>query len=144
MATHIPPLSPDAPATALPTSLAALAGRLLIVPIFLLSGLAKIHDPNSFIGYAGAVGLPLPTLSVVVAILVELLGSAALIAGYKTRAMAWVLAGFCVMTALIFHTKLSDPNEYLFFWKNLAIAGGLVQLALLGAGRFSLDARRIG
>jgi putative oxidoreductase len=53
--------------------------------------------------------------------------------------MAWILATFTVAAALIFHRALGDPNQFVHFAKNLAIAGGLLQVAAFGAGSFSLD-----
>lgn len=72
----------------------------------------------------------------------EVLGGLLLIAGYRTRLVALALAGFAVATALTFHTALADPNQMFHFLKNLAVAGGLLQVAAFGAGPFSLDARR--
>jgi len=94
------------------------------------------------IGYIGSVGLPFPELALAAAIAVEILGGAALIAGYRTRLIAGLLAVFSVVTALIFHSALADQNQFIHFFKNIAMAGGLLQVVAFGAGRFSLDARR--
>jgi len=120
----------------------ALAGRLGLAAIFLLSGFAKLTAPAATIGYIASVGLPLPTLALALAILVELVGGAMLVLGYRTRAVATVLAVFSVVTALGFHSDLADQNQFIHFFKNIAIAGGLLQVVAFGAGRISLDARR--
>lgn len=121
---------------------AALTGRVLLSAIFLLSGISKLSAPAGMIGYIESVGLPFPTLALAIAILVEVVGSIALILGYRTRLVAAGLAVFSVATALAFHNQLSDQNQFIHFFKNLAMAGGLLQVAAFGAGRFSLDARR--
>ncbi|WP_225773013.1 DoxX family protein [Pseudomonas sp. Marseille-Q5115] len=121
---------------------AALTGRVLLSTIFLLSGISKLSAPAGMIGYIESVGLPFPTVALAIAILVELVGSIALILGYRTRLVAAGLAVFSVATALAFHNQLSDQNQFIHFFKNLAMAGGLLQVAAFGAGRFSLDARR--
>jgi len=120
-------------------SLAALTGRLLIAPIFLMSGVGKITGAATYLGYIQAFGLPFPELALVSAIVIELLGGLMLVAGYRVRAAASVLAVFSLATALVFHSNFGDQNEFLHFWKNAAMAGGLFQIAALGAGRFGLD-----
>ncbi|GLS31065.1 hypothetical protein GCM10007937_27740 [Mesorhizobium albiziae] len=56
--------------------------------------------------------------------------------------MALGLALFSVATALSFHTNLADLNEFVHFFKNIAMAGDLLQVVALGAGGYSLEARR--
>jgi putative oxidoreductase len=119
-------------------TLPALA-RLLLAAIFVISGIQKIAAPEMTQGYIAAMGLPFPVLAYLGAIVVELGGGLLLLAGFKTRPVAVVLALFSVATALIFHAALADPNQFVHFLKNLAIAGGLLQVAAFGAGGFSLD-----
>jgi putative oxidoreductase len=121
---------------------AALIGRVLLSVIFILSGFSKLAAPAMMIGYIGSVGLPLPQVALALAIIVEIGGGLALIAGYRTRTVAAVLAAFSVVTALAFHNALADQNQFIHFFKNIAMAGGLLQVVAFGAGRFSLDARR--
>jgi putative oxidoreductase len=120
----------------------ALLGRVLIAVIFLLSGLSKLAAPTATIGYIASAGLPLPQLGLVIAVLVEIGGSLALIAGYQTRWAAAALAVFTIAAALAFHNHLADQNQFINFFKNIAMTGGLLQVVAFGAGRFSLDARR--
>ncbi|WP_407293882.1 DoxX family protein [Stutzerimonas zhaodongensis] len=121
---------------------ASLTGRVLLSAIFLLSGVSKISAPAGMIGYIESVGLPFPTLALAMAILIEVVGGIALILGYRTRLVAAGLAVFSVATALAFHNQLGDQNQFIHFFKNIAMAGGLLQVVAFGAGRFSLDARR--
>jgi len=121
---------------------AALIGRVLLSVIFILSGFSKLAAPAMMIGYIDSVGLPLPHVALAVAIIVEIGGGLALIAGFRTRTVAAVLALFSVFTALAFHSALADQNQFIHFFKNIAMAGGLLQVVAFGAGRFSLDARR--
>ncbi|WP_460105489.1 DoxX family protein [Pseudomonas sp. S3_H06] len=124
------------------TASASLAGRVLLSAIFLLSGISKISAPAGMIGYIESVGLPFPTLALALAIFVEVAGGVALILGYRTRLVAAALAVFSIATALVFHSQLGDQNQFIHFFKNIAMAGGLLQVVAFGAGRFSLDARR--
>lgn len=121
---------------------ASLIGRVLLSAIFILSGVSKLAAPAMMVGYISSVGLPLPQVALVVAIIVEVGGGLALIAGYRTRLVAAGLALFSVVTALAFHNALGDQNQFIHFFKNIAMAGGLLQIVAFGAGRFSLDARR--
>lgn len=123
-------------------NIAALAGRVLLAAIFILSGASKLADPAGTIGYIASAGLPLPQLAFVGAAAVELLGGLALVLGYRTRYAALALAFFSLAAALAFHSALADQNQFIHFFKNIAMAGGLLQVAAFGAGRFSLDARR--
>ena len=126
----------------MPSDAAALAGRLLLSAIFVISGLSKLAAPAATIGYIGSVGLPLAPLGFALAVAVEVLGGFALIAGYRSRLVAAVLAVFTLATALVFHNDLADQNQFIHFFKNIAIVGGLLQVVAFGAGRFSLGARR--
>ncbi|WP_313539951.1 DoxX family protein [Sphingomonas sp.] len=131
--------------TATPTNVQSalpLVGRIGIAAIFLLSGLSKLAAPAATIGYIASSGLPLPQLGFAIALLVELGGSIALILGYRTRIVAAILAAFSVATALAFHAALGDQNQFIHFFKNIAMAGGLLQVVAFGAGGWSLDARR--
>jgi putative oxidoreductase len=119
-----------------------LVGRILISAIFLLSGISKIAAPAAMIGYITSAGLPLPQAGLAIAIIVEVAGSIALILGFHARWTAAILAIFTIATALAFHNKLSDQDQFVHFFKNIAMTGGLLQVVAFGAGRFSLDARR--
>jgi putative oxidoreductase len=123
-------------------ALVPLVGRVLISAIFLLSGISKITAPAAMIGYISSAGLPLPQVGLAIAIVVEVAGSIALVAGFHTRLTAAILAVFTVATALAFHNNLGDQSQFINFFKNIAMTGGLLQVVAFGAGRFSLDARR--
>lgn len=124
------------------SDLAAVAGRLLIAAIFLLSGFSKLANPAGTIGYIASSGLPLPEVAYAGAVFVEVILAAALVLGYRTRLVAAAIAGFTLVTAFAFHFNLGDQNQFIHFFKNIAIAGGLLQVIALGGGKLSLDARR--
>jgi len=120
----------------------ALAGRAMIAAIFILSGASKLADPAGTIGYIASAGLPLPQLAFAGAAVVELVGGWALVLGYRTRLVALALAVFSILAALSFHSALSDQNQFIHFFKNIAMAGGLLQVVAFGGGRLSFDDRR--
>jgi putative oxidoreductase len=119
-----------------------LIGRIGIAAIFVLSGLSKLADPAGTIGYIQSAGLPLPQVGFAIALLVELVGGLALILGYRTRLVAAILAVFSIAAALAFHNALGDQMQFINFFKNVSMAGGLLNVVAFGGGRLSLDARR--
>jgi putative oxidoreductase len=116
-------------------------GRLLLVAIFFLSGSGKVANPSGTIAFIGSTGAPLPMVGYALSVAIELGVSALFLIGYKTRTAAAVLALFCVATALLFHSKFADEIQMINFMKNIAMAGGFLQVIALGAGPFTLDAR---
>ncbi|MCU0820586.1 MAG: DoxX family protein, partial [Beijerinckiaceae bacterium] len=74
-------------------------------------------------------------------IITELGFGLALLAGFKTRYAALALAGFTLIATFLFHFNLSDQTQTLFFFKNLAITGGLMAIVGAGAGAFSVDGK---
>jgi putative oxidoreductase len=121
---------------------AAFLGRLLLSVIFVLSGFQKLTEFSGTVAFMGSEGLPFPLLAAIVAILVECVGAMLLIVGYQTRLTGIVLALWCIATALVAHRNFGNPDQMINFLKNVAMAGGFLQLAAFGAGAFSLDARR--
>ncbi|NBX54228.1 MAG: DoxX family protein [Betaproteobacteria bacterium] len=121
--------------------------RLLIAALFLPAGLGKLAGFQGTVGYIASVGLPLPQLAAALAVVLEVGGGVALLLGFKTRWVALALALFTLVAGVCFHAFWRAAPDQLMvqqimFMKNLSIAGGLVALALLGAGAWSMDARR--
>ncbi len=122
-------------------------GRVLFVLLFLPAGIGKITGFAGTVGYINSVGLPAPELATVVALLVEILGSLCLLAGYQTRIASIVLAVFTLVATFFFHNYWAAPADQAFvaqllFFKNIAVVGGLLILAAQGAGDWSLDSKR--
>jgi putative oxidoreductase len=109
-----------------------LVGRICLSAIFLFSGVGKVLAPAATIDAIASAGLPLPSLGYALAIVIELLGGAALLAGYKLRWTAGILAAFTLATALIFHSAFADPNQLTHFLKNIAITGGFLYVIASG------------
>jgi putative oxidoreductase len=124
------------------SSVTILLGRILLAVIFLLSGFGKLTAIAGTAGYFGSLGLPLPTVTAIVVGLIELLGGLAILVGFQTRTVAWVLAVFTIATGLVAHMNWADQMQMINFLKNLAITGGFIVLASSGAGAYSIDAKR--
>ena len=129
------------------SSLAALAGRVLIALVFIPAGFGKFGDIAGTMAYTASGGLP--GVFGLGAGALELLGGLAILVGWQTRWAALGLAGFALLAGYLYHYIPAQGLEgfdavlqTLMFQKNLAIAGGLLILAGLGAGGLSLDARQ--
>jgi putative oxidoreductase len=120
-------------------SLSAPAGRILISLIFVTSGFNKLMNFAGTQAYMESAGVPGILLPLVIA--VELLGGLAVILGWHTRVAAFLLAGFSLLSAVLFHATPGDQMQMIMFMKNLALAGGFLMIVALGAGAYSLDNR---
>jgi putative oxidoreductase len=121
----------------------AAVGRVFLAALFLMSGLSKLGAAAATTGYIASAGLPLPGVVFVITLVVEIGGGLLLLVGFQARPVAAVLALFSVAAAILFHNNFADQNQAIHFIKNVAIAGGLLQVAAAGAGRLSFDARRL-
>ena len=122
------------------TAATQVTGRVLMSAIFIMAGINKIAGYAATQGYMDSMGVPGALLPAV--ILLELGGGLAVLLGWQTRISAFLLAGFSVLSALIFHANFGDQMQSILFMKNLAMAGGFLLLVAGGPGAWSLDARR--
>jgi putative oxidoreductase len=112
-----------------------LIARILISLVFLISGLRKIIYFDGTVDWMEGFGVPGFLLTPV--IILEIIAPLMIIFGYKIKIAAVVLSIFCFATAIIF---LNDfPNQIISFSKNLALAGGLIFLAINESGSLSID-----
>ena len=114
-----------------------LAGRILLAVLFLLSGLAKLGAYSAAAAFMSSFGVPRVLLPAVIA--TEVLGALAIIFGWKTRTAAVLLAGFSLLTAIIFHHNFADQIQINNFFHDVSIAGGFLLLVASGAGPLSID-----
>lgn len=118
-------------------SLLALAARALMAFIFITAGYGKIAGYAGTQGYMESMGVPGAMLPLV--ILVELGGGIALLIGFQTRLAAAALAGFSIISGILFHGGSGDQMQQIMLMKNLAMAGGLLAFVRTGAGKPSVD-----
>lgn len=125
-----------------PENLLDFVGRLMMSAIFLVVGAQQalnLETTRAYMDLHGVMSAFLP-----VAIMLELAGAIAIIIGYQTRVFAFLLAGFSIMTAVLFHAELADAAEFGLFVRDLALAGGMLVLCARGPGDWTLDARGAG
>lgn len=121
----------------------ALLGRVLLSLMFILAGFDKLTGFEGTAGYIASVGLPAPQLLTVLTILVEIGAGLALLAGYRAKWAALILAGFTLAASVIFHNYWAAAADQAFvqqllFMKNISVAGGLLLVAALGGGQWSM------
>jgi len=119
-----------------------LGGRILLASLFLLSGLTKLTSYGATAAYMTATGVSAALLPIVIA--TEVLGSLAVIVGWHTRIAAFLLAGFTLIAASLFHNHFGDQIQTIMFLKDVSIAGAFLMLVAIGSGPLSLDSRRTG
>ncbi|WP_201538602.1 DoxX family protein [Psychrobacter immobilis] len=121
-------------------ALSAPIGRLFLSMIFIFSGFTKITGFAATQGYMESMGVPGMLLPLVIA--VELFGGLAILFGFKARLVAILMAGFSIVSALLFHQFWIDESQMNPFMKNIAMAGGFLMIFAHGAGAYSIDNNR--
>ncbi|QYM72552.1 DoxX family protein [Pseudochrobactrum sp. Wa41.01b-1] len=122
-------------------SIIILISRIFLAILFILAGWGKLTGLEGTAQYFGAIGLPMPSVTAVLVGLVEFVGGLAILIGFQTRIAAVVVALFTIGATLVAHMDFAEGMNALMAQKNLAIAGGLLLLAVTGAGAYSVDRR---
>jgi putative oxidoreductase len=119
-----------------------LIGRVLMCLLFITGGWGKLMGAAATQAMFAKQGLPMVEAAWVLAVVVELGGGLLILFGLFTRLAAFILAAWCIATALVAHTNLAERAQEIQFFKNMGLAGGFLFVATLGAGAWSLDAWR--
>ncbi len=124
----------------------AFFGRVLIALLFIPAGFGKIAGFVGTAAYIAKMGVPLPEVAAIIAIVVELGLGILLLVGFQTRWAALGIAIFTFVITFIFHQYWGIPAEMVMsqkmnFFKNMAAVGGLLSIAAWGAGAWSVDAK---
>jgi putative oxidoreductase len=123
-----------------------LLGRVLLMILFVLFGWSKLTNFAGTVEYMTAEGAPLPTISAIIAILMEFFVGLALVIGFYTRPIALLFALYTLGTGLIGHHYWTMPDNeraenMINFYKNVSIMGGLLLLCVTGPGKYSVDTK---
>jgi putative oxidoreductase len=122
-------------------------GRALLGIYFILPGITKITDFDGNSQYMAEHGMVLIPFFLILTILIQVGGGAVLVLGFKTKFIAFILAGLTLVISIVMHDfwtmepSLQTSHETQNFVKNMAIMAGLLVVAGLGGGAWSLDNR---
>ncbi|MCA8060756.1 DoxX family protein [Burkholderia sp. AU31624] len=121
-----------------------LIARVLIISLYLKIGIPKLLDFGGAVAYMTRIDAPLPMLSAVILIAMDVVVAIAILIGFHTRPLALLLALYTLGAAIIGHPfwVIDGPRQMtdmIHFYKNLSIMGGLLALYSAGPGRFSID-----
>ncbi len=120
--------------------LCSTSGRVILGLYFLLPGaILKISNLEGTSASMAEHGMVLIPFFLILTIIIQLFGGLALIVGYQVKPAAFLLAGLTIVINLVMHDFWNVPAETQNFVKNLGIMAGLLVLAGLGAGGWSLD-----
>jgi putative oxidoreductase len=132
-----------------------LVARVLLSFMFILAGFGKLTDPAGTAGMIAGAGLPASTALTYLAGAFEFVTGLAVLVGYQTKIVGWLLAAFCIFTAVVFHLPTVNVPDFpaaalgwinalnqIMVMKNFTLAGAYIFLAIVGPGLYSLDARR--
>jgi putative oxidoreductase len=111
------------------TKLAKTSGRIGVSLVFLWALVDKVTAPSGTIAKIGAAGLPLPGLFYGLTLAALAIGAVGLIAGYKTRWAALILAAWLLPVTLLFHFDLSSQAQTIQLLKNVGLMGALLYIA---------------
>ena len=132
-----------------------LIARILLSFMFIYAGFGKLTDPSGTAGMIAGAGLPASTALAYLAGLFEFVAGLAVLVGFQTKIAGWAIALFCIFTGAVFHSgTVAVPGwpdaalgwinalNGIMLMKNFTLAGAYILLATVGAGAYSLDARR--
>jgi putative oxidoreductase len=123
-----------------------LVGRILLVVLFLIFGWQKLTGFAGTVGYFSQLGVPVPLVAAIVAIVMEFFVGLAILLGVLTRPLTLLFAIYTLATGFLGHqywtmTGVEQVEAIINFYKNVSIIGGFLLLYATGAGKYSLDAR---
>lgn len=127
-------------------SLMLLIARIALVLLFIIFGYPKMLGFEGTVQYMASSGAPVPTLSAIIAIIMEVPVAILIVLGFFTRPLAVIFIFYTLGTAVIGHHYWNMTGDAVVpnminFWKNVSIAGGFLLLAITGPGAISLDRR---
>lgn len=104
-----------------------LVARIFIAAVFIYDATLMVRFPADNVAFMEQFGVP--GLLLYPTALFQFLGGLAIVFGVWLRPLALAFAGFCLVTAIVFHRNFADVNELIQFGKDFALAGGFLILA---------------
>jgi putative oxidoreductase len=111
-----------------------LLGRVVFAYFFLYSGFNHLTKLSTYSQYAGASGVPAPTLLTAIAGLMLIAGGLSVLLGVQVRVGVLLIAAFLIPAAFMVHKfwAIADPmmaaNQAAQFWKNITLTGACLMI----------------
>ena len=123
-----------------------LIARVLLASLFIAFGLRGVLAFPVTAAYFAKPGFPVPIAFALLSVAIQLVAGLMLVLGWRARGAAGLLVAYVLIATAVAHRYWEfDPAVQLGqmgnFYKNLAIAGGLMLLAAFGPGKLSVDRR---
>ncbi|NIY48991.1 DoxX family protein [Cedecea colo] len=127
-------------------SVLLLIARIALVLLFIIFGLPKMTGFSGTVQYMASAGAPLPMISAIIAVLMEVVAAILIVLGFFTRPLAILFIFYTLGTAVIGHHYWNMTGDAVVpnminFYKNISIAAAFLLLAIAGPGSISLDKR---
>ena len=100
--------------------------------VLFIFGIMKVMSFSGTVAYIAAMGVPLPQVAAIIAIIIEVGGGVALVMNKYRQYVPAITAGYLVIVTLIFHRNIGDQTQLMLALKNIAIIGGLMTLCKCG------------
>ena len=134
----------------------SLVSRILLSAVFIAYGYLAFSDVNAWSTFNQAAlkrffdmvagGMAPPTWFGYLIATIQLVGGLAILVGFRTRWVAYAFVVYLILVVFFAHNfwdmqGAARGGNMAHFYKNLAIMGGFLLLALQGPGRYSVDAK---
>ena len=122
-------------------SVAYFVARLMTCALWGAAGFHSIWHFKHTVGDMTRRGIPLASFTLVVVTLMKIVGTVMILADSYVWAVCIAWIAFLVPASYIYHRKWTnaegkfDLMQYVMFWKNMSLMGGLLCLMLLDASR---------
>ena len=120
-------------------------GRCIIAWFFLSEAWNRLGNWDATVTLMRMQHIPAAQPLLVIALTVMILGGLSILLGFHARHGAMLLFGFTIVVSVLMHdywklqNALDRVADYDIFLRNMTIAGGLLLLVGMGAGRFAID-----
>ena len=94
----------------------------MLVSVFFVNGITKILNFDQTINWVESFNFP--SEIVYVGILIELVAPLMILINFHRKIAIYILIVFCIMSAIMFHSDISNPMQLTQFLKNIGLAAG--------------------
>ena len=105
--------------------------RLGLVGVFFVNGITKLQNVEGVKFWMESYNFP--GLFIYPAIAIELIAPILILFNLEKRFSYFSLMAFCFLSALVFHSNVSDPSQMTAFLKNIALMSGIYFLMVADA-----------